>query len=78
MGVKRGMSDLRIFRLVLRSTNKSKLLIYETVSVGFNRISGAFITAQRERSGALGLLPSFLRLSPRILESPLLASWLPV
>ena len=50
------------------------MLIYEKVSIRFNRSCGGFVTAKPERSSALGLLSSLLWwLSPSLLASSLLA-----
>ena len=58
--------------LVARAMLDRQSSIYEKVSVRLNRSCGGFITAQPERSSALGLLSSLLWLPPRLLASSLL------
>jgi hypothetical protein len=55
------------------SAQKKQERIYEKVSIRFNCGCGGFVTAQPERSSALGLLSSLLWWIPCLLASPLLA-----
>jgi hypothetical protein len=62
----------REFEINTSAAHNHNQQIYEKVSLRFNRSCGGFVTAQPERSSALGLLSSLLWLPPRLL-APLLA-----